>query len=515
MRNWSTFALQKARIFHFSNLSTTMATKMSRVLCAYTTLYISLMLCSTSLLGQWSFDVLSEAKGGVAVAKMDTRLLFVGGIRGNGGPGSSKVEYFESQDNSWSVDNFSFYSAGGFSSATTGPWAIFTNGAYTLVGKVFIYNNDSLKWVTKDNPYHRSGYALTAYDKKAYFAGGGTSKVDVYNFETGEWSSNDTLSQARSDIRTAIVDHKIYFIGGTVNISLNKLSNVIDVYDTKNNSWSTLSLSQARKGAAVAVVGKKIVVAGGQPSNSLFPSSFSRKVDVIDTESGTVSSVEDLSVPNSNMQSAVVGNKVVFVGGETNVAEVLDVETGTLDTFTLPSSDPSLRFVRTASLGKKAFFIGGSVLDGSTVFIYDAESSVWSTDTLPEPQIEAAVMAVGNKIVIVGGRTGVASPYFTDQVSIYTDQSIVNLHDPVISCNTCLSVFPNPSKGLFSFGLDSAKIGASDNVPRVTVTDFLGNVVYSGTPANNQIDISSCASGVYQLIINQSKNTYTTTIIKN
>jgi len=461
---------------------------------------------------QWSFDNLSQAKGQIAAVRLDTRVLFVGGLLGNGGPGSKVAEIFESQDNSLSFEDYTEYSTSNLKSAVTGHYAIFSDGSYSLVGKVYSYDNQNYTWKTFDNPYDRYGYALGAVANKAFFAGGrssGTSvkKVDIYDFATETWNTSDQLSEARTEAAPVTVGQKLFFIGGAINISANELSNKVDVYDAATNTWSSFQLSQARKDPGIAVVGNKIIVAGGQPSNNLIPSYFSKKVDIIDVTNNTITSAADLSTPNSAMKSAVVGNKAIFVGGFTNKAEIYDVSTGVWETKTLPTSGSSLEYIQSASLGDHAFFAGGGAADANTVFIYTGSTNSWSTYTLPSGTVAPAMMAVTNKVIIAGGNTGFSSPFITNQVAIYTDASIVDA--PEIQPVSTLSIAPNPTTGRF-------QINWSDRMQpddfQVSVTDLNGKTVLESNTA--EIELSPFSAGMYHVQVRSGKDIWNKMLVK-
>jgi len=121
------------------------------------------------------------------------------------------------------------------------------------------------------------------------------------------------------------------------------------------SSWSAFTLSQARKSLAIAVVGGKIVVAGGQPINTQIPSALSKKVDIIDIATNTSTPAADLSTPNSEMKSAVLGNQVIFAGGVTKKAETLDMTTGLWTTYTLYGKSSMRQFCH-LNIRQRCFF---------------------------------------------------------------------------------------------------------------------------------------------------------------
>lgn len=480
----------------------------------YLLLFTSCFLFCYTLEAQWAFSTLSETKADIAVVRIKNRLFFTGGSLASGG-GSQKVEIYDGITDKWTVENFSTHSAGDLKSAVSGAWAIFGQGVHMLRGKTFAYSDNTKTWTTTDFPSTRSSYAIGILGNKAYFAGGRTvagepsKEVNTYNFVTGEWTTAELLSQARNNIRTVTVGQKIFFIGGAINISLSQLSSVIDVYDATTDTWSTLTLSQARQESSIAVVGNKIIIAGGQPRNNLSASLMSKKVDIIDVATNTITTVTDLSTPNYQMTNVVIGDKIIFAGGLTNKAEILDLSTGKWQTFTLTTASETLSSLKSARVGNKAFFAGGSVNDAKTVFIYDAIANTWSTYTLPVAQIDPAMMAIDNQVIIAGGRTAFISGSYTNQLSIFTDATIVGV--PQVEPESSLKITPNPSGGLYN--LDWLT-GDQPLNARVVVYGFDGKKMLDNQLQGNQLNLTQFAPGIYHVQIYADKRVWYKTLVK-
>lgn len=480
----------------------------------YLLLFTSCFLFYYTLQAQWTFSTLSEAKADISVVRIKNRLFFTGGSLASGG-GSQKVEIYDGITDKWTVENFSFYSAGNLENAVSDTWAVFAKGVHTLTGKVFVYNDNTKMWTTTDFPSNRNSYSIGILANKAYFAGGrnnanvASKAVDIYNFTTGQWTTAELLSQARANISIVSVGQKIFFIGGDVDINRNQLSNAVDVYDEGTNTWSTLTLSQARKEVSIAVVGDKIIIAGGQPVNNLSASFMSKKVDIIDVATNTITTAADLSTPNYHMTNVIIGNKVIFAGGVTNKAEVLDVSTGKWQTFTLTTASESLFSLKGVRVGSKAFFAGGSINDAKTVFIYDSVTNTWSTYSLPVAQIGPAMMAIDNQVIIAGGRTTNISTASTNQLSIFTDATIVGV--PQVEPESSLKITPNPSGGLYN--LDWLT-GDQPLNARVVVYGFDGKKMLDNQLQGNQLNLTQFAQGIYHVQIYADKRVWYKTLVK-
>ena len=64
---------------------------------------------------------------------------------------------------------------------------------------------------------------------------------------TNTWSVS-TLSEARGDIATVVVNNKLYFAGGSGGYSV---SPVIDIYDGATGTWSVSNLASPVAGPGV------------------------------------------------------------------------------------------------------------------------------------------------------------------------------------------------------------------------------------------------------------------------
>ncbi len=89
--------------------------------------------------------------------------------------------------------------------------------------------------------------------------------------------------------RSSICRSKVLYGGGTIGVSTT--SGVVDIYDS---TWSTAMLSQARSRQAAAIVGSKLLFAGG--SNGV--------VDIYDDSTGLWSTAT-LSQARSDLGASV------------------------------------------------------------------------------------------------------------------------------------------------------------------------------------------------------------------
>jgi N-acetylneuraminic acid mutarotase len=129
-------------------------------------------------------------------------------------------------------------------------------------------------------PTARSGFAVAVYDNKIYCIGGtigtlsGNSDFvgnnEVYDPGTDTWQTEASMPTPRADLTASVVDGKIYLIGGMEYSSTSPYyveTNITEVYDPSSNTWSTgASMPLSSYGYASAVVDGKIFVIGGSKS---------------------------------------------------------------------------------------------------------------------------------------------------------------------------------------------------------------------------------------------------------
>ena len=128
-------------------------------------------------------------------------------------------------------------------------------------------------WTAPDLPTPRTQVAAGAIDGKLYVAGGGTYYIvdgtqrtrhhyvlEIYDPATESWSAGADMLTARSGACAAVVEGKLYVIGGTSG----PLLDLVEVYDPATNTWTSVApMPTARAAAAAVVLDGKIYVIGG------------------------------------------------------------------------------------------------------------------------------------------------------------------------------------------------------------------------------------------------------------
>ncbi|KAI5415829.1 acyl-CoA-binding domain-containing protein 6 [Lathyrus oleraceus] len=132
----------------------------------------------------------------------------------------------------------------------------------------------------------------------------------------------------------------------------------------------------------------------------------------------------DKPIPRFNHAAAVIGNKIIVVGGESATGLLDDVQVLNFDTFSwttassklylspssLPLKIPACRGHSLVSYGKKALLIGGKTDPGSdriSVWAFDIESECWSLmeakGDIPVARNGHSVVRASSYLILFGG----------------------------------------------------------------------------------------------------------------
>lgn len=366
----------------------------------------------------------------------------------------------------------------------------------------------------------RGAPAVVACGDKILFAGGMKyntpgatmySVVEILDPNTGEWSTAQ-LSVPR--LTTGVSNGtKAIFAGGLIEYQgggsgIFETTDVVDIYDSATNNWTTDNLSEARDAFNAVVVGDLAMIAGGFNGQKV-----TNKVDIYHFSTGEWTT-DTLSVARGNMTSTVVGTKAYFAGGVTqdsensNIIDIYDSETGEWTIEYLPAGRAFLGSINAATLKGKAYFVNGGHLNLFTsqweggfdrVDIYDPSASPgsrWSLEILNCHLVNHTVVAIEtdtiSKILVAGGtpcwNCGGTADIFSKMETVYfDDQKVV------------YNIFPNPASSHLNVNVNFQH--KTDGM--VTLFDIEGKALFQQqfdvTEIDQQIDVSKYPPGVYMI----------------
>ncbi len=265
------------------------------------------------------------------------------------------------------------------------------------------YNPDNNTWTTRRAmPTARSGFAVAVYQNKIYciggiVAGGGFTGVnEVYDPATNSWETKRSMPTPRADLSANVVDGKIYLIGGKGLWGGAGQSHEVDVnevYDPATNSWTTnASMPIPAFGYASAVVDDKIYFIGGSRQLGEIPTVVGYN-QVYDAKNDTWSTRTDLptavSYAAAGVTSGVTAPERIYViggssqSGSSNATYAYDLEGNSWSNGAPPLT--SRRYLAVAVLDDVLYAIGG--FNGTTLNVNEQYTPLGYGTVPPEVRI--------------------------------------------------------------------------------------------------------------------------------
>lgn len=371
------------------------------------------------------------------------------------GGGTNKTNVFDSVEilmhgtNNWTYRSL----LGGrwhMSSATSGSKVLFAGGlfaqaSYTDTDFVDIIDGNTLLKATAT--LNISRFALTSVSTPflALFAGGNTgyailAVVDIYNQSTGIWNVTQ-LSAPREFLAGAFLAPRFALFGGGRSAVNANYSNVIDVFNTENQTWmnESLALVQARSHLVGIGLGSQVFFAGGETS----PGNMSDIVDILsytNTSGGWNQSQSTLSEPRRFLAVAAFGSRIFFGGGElvldgacSDMVDIYDVTTGLW--YWTRLSVPRMGLAAT-NVNSTIYFAGGQSVSGScdTIDIFDANANYPLRGTNPVLELNYSIISLEPAVVLYG------SVFIIAPALIIENQNITIVGDLVLNSSSNVTI---------------------------------------------------------------------------
>ncbi len=284
-------------------------------------------------------------------------------------------------------------------------------------------------WVTMEPmPTARFSFGVAVVDGKIYAIGGsnGTHHLNVnemYDPATDTWTKKRSMPTARTDPATAVYQNKIYVIGGIVadsNPSYSGYTGLTEVYDPLTDTWETMEpMPAARSSLDANVVGDKIYLIGGKKYVDVFPFQQStNKNQVYDPSNDSWSTKTPTPTSTFLYASAVADNKIHIMGGYSggHFLQLNQIYNSETDTWSYGKEVPTaiLSTAAGATTGllapKRIYVLGGHVgsnITSNLTQVYNPENDTWTTGTsMPTPRWSLGVAVVNDELYAIGGYDG-------------------------------------------------------------------------------------------------------------
>jgi N-acetylneuraminic acid mutarotase len=277
-------------------------------------------------------------------------------------------------------------------------------------------------WTRKaDMPTPRWSHTSAVVNGRLYIIGGITSEsnerilstVEEYDPVTNKWTRKADMPTARGEMGpSAVVDGKIYVIGGDQNIHANRStygSPTVEEYDPSTDTWTRKAdMPTSRVLPGTCAVDGKVYAIGGLSSSGETVLSVVEQYDPI-TDTWT----RKANMPTGVwcLSARVVNGKIYTLGGRfgsTAVPNMYEYDPAA-DTWTRKADMPvATNQIASGLIGNKIIVVGGWLWSYSypytTVQVYDPETDIWTREA-DVPFLRACVAGevVNNRLYVIGG----------------------------------------------------------------------------------------------------------------
>ena len=256
---------------------------------------------------------------------------------------------------------------------------------------------------------------------------GTTEFVYASSATENTWETKARIPQAAEGCRAAVVDGKIYVIGGSQNYQ----------YDPATDNWTVKApMPTPREYFGIAVYQNRIFTIGGYSWNDGNPIYAFSTNEVYDPSNNSWQTKSPLPTARQYIQASVLNGEIYVIGGKnggvspsarttTNLNEVYSVEN---DSWTTKAAIPyEVSCYASAVYGGRVYVFGGVNVDFTQ--IYDPMNDSWSMGkpmpTLVEYAGAAATTGVlaKERIYLIGGMSNHDHPFVRDTVQVYDPEN--------------------------------------------------------------------------------------------
>jgi N-acetylneuraminic acid mutarotase len=274
----------------------------------------------------------------------------------------------------------------------------------------------------------RGGFGVAVVDGKIYTIGGLTgndlpvSLTEEYNPQTNEWTSKTPMPTPRSGFAITVYQNKIYVIGGSVGYGY--VGNN-EVYDPLSNTWETkTSMPTPRADLSANLVNDKIYLIGGKKYSSITPFFNETNInEVYDPANDSWTTKTPVPLPIQGYASTVFDDKIYLMGGSLQSLSLENTQTTDATQVFDPKNDTwslAANLLHSASYGAagttegylapaRIYYIGGYSVGKFTsqTQAYNSENNSWSiAEAMPTSRAYLGVAVVNDVLYAIGGFDG-------------------------------------------------------------------------------------------------------------
>jgi N-acetylneuraminic acid mutarotase len=249
---------------------------------------------------------------------------------------------------------------------------------------------------------------------------------------------------------SAVVDGIIYAIGGGFDAYL---TDVVEAYDPATDRWTNKASKPTQSSCfGTAVVEKKIYLVGGAQKTSAYPT------EMYDPATDKWSTLKPITIPVAGLACAAANGKIYAIGGvDANYAcrDLLQVYDVATNTWATKAHMPLARFGSVATvIANKIYVFGGAVFPMNvatkTLQVYEIETNTWTSEELLPEATQWAAIATNpdNSVYILAGENKCMMTYSDATIYKFLYKFKVNSTgiETLNANNDCsLSIIPNPA----------------------------------------------------------------------
>lgn len=239
--------------------------------------------------------------------------------------------------------------------------------------------------------------------------GDSVSTVEMYDPKTSTWTMSQNMSMLRSRVGVAVMNSKLYAIGG---YNGHERLSTVEVFDPELKKWTKVAPMTCKRSAvgACSLDDRTLFVCGGYDGFSSLDT-----VESYDPEKNEWKSVTPMAKSRSAAGVVAFQGYIVALGGHDGLSIFDSVERFNPHTNTwepMPSMSTRRCRLGVASLNRKLYACGG--YDGShflqTAEVFDPSTQKWSF-IAPMNCMRSRVALVANcgKLYAIGGYDGVSN----------------------------------------------------------------------------------------------------------
>jgi RHS repeat-associated protein len=342
------------------------------------------------------------------------------------------LQVYYPQDDTWAVLNNCFPFTSLHRAAVLQDKIYFFPANGTSYGEELLeYTPPGSSWAQKTG-YRASGYMGIAVEgNKVYLAAGWgdhdldksmttsaalMNVLDVYDASTNTWETKAPMAYARDRLGAAVINGKVYAVGGRHTYPAWNVCNYIEEYNPASNTWTTKNSSgfTARAELTVAAVNNKLYAIGGR---GYYTTDIYNVVQEYNPATNTWSTKATMPTARYGAGAAVINGKIYVVGGYTSYGgapvkkvEVFDPASGTNGTWTTVQDMPVATAVMGVTATDKLYVVGGASATGypvKSVQVYNPQDNTWITKDGPNfNRMNLGAAIVNNELYAFYGGDG-------------------------------------------------------------------------------------------------------------